>query len=198
MKLRFRVPIRIQRPSPAWADEDLVRECLRGSEEAWAALVEKYKQLVYSIPFKYHAPPQDAADIFQTVWIELYSQLHRLRKPGAVRAWLVQVAAHQCFHWKRERQAEEARHETSPDLETVAAALAPQAIEELEKEQILREAIASLPSRCREMIRLLFFEDPPAPYSEVAARLGLAVGSIGFIRGRCLKRLRRALQDRGF
>lgn len=198
MRLRFRVPISIQQPSATWADEDLVRECLHGNEEAWSALIDKYKQLVYSIPFKYHAPPQDAADIFQAVWIELYGQLHRLRKPGAVRSWLVQVAAHQCFHWKRQRQAQEARHETGSNLEAVPAELAPQAIEELEREQILREAIDSLPLRCREMIRLLFFEDPPVPYSEVARRLGLAVGSIGFIRGRCLKRLQRALQDRGF
>ncbi len=198
MKLRFRVPISIQHPSAAWADEDLVRECLGGNEDAWSALVDKYKQLVYSIPFKYHASPEDAADIFQAVWIELYAQLHRLRKPGAVRSWLIQVAAHQCFHWKRGRQAEEARHEADSDLEAVPAALVPQAVEELEKEQILREAVAGLPSRCREMIRLLFFEDPPVPYSEVAARLGLAVGSIGFIRARCLKRLRQALKDRGF
>ena len=40
------------------------------------------------------------------------------------------------------------------------------------------------------MITLLFFEHPPQPYNEVAEKLGLARGSIGFIRGRCLKRLK--------
>ena len=45
----------------------------------------------------------------------------------------------------------------------------------------------------------LFFSEPPLPYAEVAKRrLGLATGSIGFIRGRCLKKLQRALQDSGF
>ena len=48
------------------------------------------------------------------------------------------------------------------------------------------------------MIRLLFFVDPPLPYREVAQRLGLATGSIGFIRGRCLQRLQKALQAMGF
>ena len=48
------------------------------------------------------------------------------------------------------------------------------------------------------MIRLLFYEEPPVPYRDLAERLGLATGSIGFIRGRCLKRLQRALEKAGF
>jgi hypothetical protein len=48
------------------------------------------------------------------------------------------------------------------------------------------------------MIRLLFYEDPPVPYRDLAQRLGLATGSIGFIRGRCLKSLERALEKAGF
>jgi DNA-directed RNA polymerase specialized sigma24 family protein len=48
------------------------------------------------------------------------------------------------------------------------------------------------------MIDLLFFEQPPLRYAEVASRLGLAPGSIGFIRGRCLKRLKKYLEERGF
>jgi hypothetical protein len=44
----------------------------------------------------------------------------------------------------------------------------------------------------------LFFEQPPMPYDEVARRLRLAKGSIGFIRGRCLKRLKDILETKGF
>ena len=48
------------------------------------------------------------------------------------------------------------------------------------------------------MVRLLFYEQPPLPYNEVARRLGLATGSIGFIRGRCLQKLRAQLKAAGF
>jgi DNA-directed RNA polymerase specialized sigma24 family protein len=47
-------------------------------------------------------------------------------------------------------------------------------------------------------VELLFFETPSRPYSEVAAELGLAVGSIGFTRQKCLERLRRHLEELGF
>jgi DNA-directed RNA polymerase specialized sigma24 family protein len=65
-------------------------------------------------------------------------------------------------------------------------------------EQLLREAVTAMPPRCRDVIQMLFFETPARPYREVAAALGLAGGSIGFIRGRCLTRLRRELLRLGF
>jgi RNA polymerase sigma factor (sigma-70 family) len=68
----------------------------------------------------------------------------------------------------------------------------------IERRQMVREALDELPSRCREMIEFLFLKDPPLPYAEVATRLSLAVGSIGFIRKRCLNKLKSALERLGF
>jgi DNA-directed RNA polymerase specialized sigma24 family protein len=76
--------------------------------------------------------------------------------------------------------------------------LASDVLAEVEREEIVRQTVRALPARCSAMIRLLFFEDPPVPYAEVARRLGLATGSIGFIRGRCLKRLENELRSLGF
>jgi hypothetical protein len=45
---------------------------------------------------------------------------------------------------------------------------------------------------------MLFFENPARPYPEVAASLGIATGSVGFIRRRCLDRLKASLEAAGF
>jgi RNA polymerase sigma factor (sigma-70 family) len=82
--------------------------------------------------------------------------------------------------------------------ETGSSDLPQEMLFEVQREQSLREAIATLPPRCKRMVGMLFFEDPPRPYQEVAKQLNLATGSIGFIRGRCLKKLRRLLEDKGF
>lgn len=190
----------VPRPGPhvTWSDSRLIRACLKGDERAWSALIAKYKNLIYSIPVKYGASPEDAADIFQSVCLELFSELPRLRKTGAFRSWLMTVTAHRAFHWKRKvrRLAED---ELTPLAEeTLGVDPSPDLIEQLEREQILREAVARLPPRCQEMIRLLFFQQPQMSYRDVAERLGLATGSIGFIRGRCLKRLQRTLEELGF
>ena len=89
----------------AWPDRRLVAECLKGNEEAWSVLVEKYKRLIYSIPVKYGFSPDEATDIFQAVCLELLSELPKLRKPEALPKWIIQVTSHKCFHGKREQAA---------------------------------------------------------------------------------------------
>jgi RNA polymerase sigma factor (sigma-70 family) len=176
-----------------------VKECLRGNQQAWAAVVDKYKNLVYSAPLKYHMRPQDAADIFQEVWLDLYAELANLRKPGALGGWLISVAAHKCYQWKRRRLRESEHQAPGEDREPISQDLLfPQWKEAAEQSQILRDTVAQLPDRCQRMVRMLFFQEPPLPYAEVARQLGLAEGSIGFIRGKCLEKLRAGLERRGF
>src|SRR5262249_40927607 len=62
-----------------------------------------------------------------------------------------------------------------------------------EREQALRDAITALPPRSRQLIDMLFFETPPRPYKDIARRLGMPPGSIGFNRGRCREQLRAQL-----
>ncbi|MFB3826838.1 MAG: RNA polymerase sigma factor [Bryobacteraceae bacterium] len=180
------------------SDERLVRECLDGSQEAWGTLIDRYKRLIYSIAVKYHASPDDAADIFQAVCLELFSEMPKLRKAGSLRSWLISVTTHKCYHWKQKQAVTAGTDGTDPEKVAETLAVPPELLEEAEREQILRETVAKLSPRCREMIRLLFYETPALPYAEVARRLGLATGSIGFIRGRCLKRLQQLLEEAGF
>jgi RNA polymerase sigma factor (sigma-70 family) len=185
-------------PTPAWKDEDLVQECLRGNEYAWAAVVDKYKGLVYAAPIKYRMTPQDAADVFQEVWLDLYTELGHLRKPAALGGWLNSVASHKCFQWKRGR-TQVAEQQAGEFTEPVAMEVPfPEWKEHEERQQLLRDTVEQLPERCRRMVQMLFYRDPPVAYAEVARQLGLAEGSIGFIRGRCLDRLRTVLQQQGF
>jgi len=188
------------REREGWDDGRLVQACRDGDQEAWAVLIHRYRRLIFSIPMRYGAQPADAADIFQAVCLELYAELPKLRRVESLRSWLISVTTHQAFHWKQRVRRRTSRESTSADdeAEVVPAPILPDVLEVTEREQTLRDAIDTLPPRCREMIRLLFFSDPPLPYAEVAKRLGLATGSIGFIRGRCLKKLQRALGDAGF
>jgi RNA polymerase sigma factor (sigma-70 family) len=187
-------------PQPEWSDQQLIKACLNGNDQAWSALIDKYKRLIYSIPLKYGATPEDAADIFQFVCLELFAQLPKLRKGEALRGWLTTVTAHQAFHWKKKHRKRMEREQTNVDTEELESDLAapPNLQEDVDREQLVREAMTSLSPRCQEMIRLLFYTEPPLPYREVASRLGLAVGSIGFIRGRCLQRLEKTLRSKGY
>jgi RNA polymerase sigma factor (sigma-70 family) len=186
-------------PAKDWTNARLIERCLDGNEQAWNVLVDRYKNLIYSIPIRYGAPRQDAADIFQAVCLDLFNELARLREAEALQGWLIRVTTHKCYQWKRQQRSESTDWEGA-GLDALAAdgSIPPDVLDELERQQMIRDAIDSLPWRCREMIELLFFEQPPIPYAEVARRLNIATGSIGFIRGRCLKRLKEVLEKRGF
>jgi RNA polymerase sigma factor (sigma-70 family) len=181
-----------------WDDPRLVKECLAGNEEAWSLLIDKYKALIYSIPVKYSLPPQEAADVFQSTCMELLTRLPELREPRALPKWLMQVAHHQCFRLKRQQQRLVSR-DAEPDLpDPGTPAIAENLVQQTQEEQLLREAMGNLTPQCRRLVELLFFEIPPRPYTEVAAELGLALGSIGFTRQKCIERLRRSLDELGF
>jgi RNA polymerase sigma factor (sigma-70 family) len=181
-----------------WDDTSLVKECLSGREEAWSLLIEKYKALIYSIPVKYGLAQQEAADVFQATCIELLARLPELRQPRALPKWLMQVAHHECYRWKRQQQRMISR-DTEPDLpEPETPAIAQTLLQQTQEEQMLRESIRVLTPQCQRLVQLLFFETPSRPYTEIARELGLAVGSIGFTRQKCLERLRRQLGKLGF
>jgi len=187
-----------KKPPGEWTDTRLVKECLAGSEEAWSALVDKYKALIFSIPIKYRMPPQEAADMFQVVCMDLLASLPNLREPKALAAWLMQVTHHQCARWKQRQQRTISRDSDTGIPETEIPAMAESLIRQTQEEQILREAISSLAPQCQKLVAALFFESPARPYAEIAAELGLAVGSIGFTRQKCIERLRKSLQKKGF
>jgi RNA polymerase sigma factor (sigma-70 family) len=177
-------------------DEQLVRDCLQANQDAWIALIRRYRQLVYAVIRSYHLPDADAADIFQAVCLELFNSLPQLRETKALAGWLITVTNRKCFRWKQAKhQPAEA---TALDIESVPDVESSERFARIERQQMLRQAMDELSSRCRRMIELLFLKDPPTPYAELASHLGLAVGSIGFIRKRCLNKLKAALERLGF
>ena len=184
------------------SDERLIGRCLKGDQEAWSALIDKYKNLIYSIPIKL-GMHQDAGDIFQSVCVDLLSELPRLREHRALPKWLMQTCYHKCLHYQRaadrlvELDPEGTDSNAAPPVSS-ADDLPEHMLVQLEQEQILRDAISELPEKCERMVRLLFFEFPPRPYENIAEELGMATGSVGAIRGRCLAYLRRHLEKRGF
>jgi RNA polymerase sigma factor (sigma-70 family) len=183
----------------SWTDERLVAECRKGNQDAWSGLIEKYKNLIFSVPIKFGLPREDASDIFQAVCLDLLSDLPQLREPRALPKWLMQMSFHKCLRWKKQRLV---LFDDPLEIEGASEASSEELPEEVmyqvQREQMLRDAVASLAPRCHRMIAMLFFESPARPYQEVAKELGIATGSIGFIRGRCLRMLRQRLQKVGF
>src|SRR5689334_13009596 len=131
-------------------DARLVAACLEGDQQAWETLIDKYKRLIYSIPFKYGADAEDAADVFQSVCIEVFNSLGQLKNTDSLRSWLITVAVRQSYRWKKKQ----ANHIELDAMESDIAeeiATVPETMMQVQQEQIVREVVEKLPPRCAEL-----------------------------------------------
>lgn len=182
------------------ADDDLIAWCREGRQDAWSTLVRRYQRLVYTVPRRAGLPDEASADVFQTTFSRLFESLHRIDDASRVRAWLVTTARRETL-----RVLEQSGRTVSGDvpsaddgpslLESLAdPGPTPDALlSGLEEHDRLRRAVDRLDPRSRQFVELLFLQDEALPYSEIAARLGIAEGSIGPTRARVLAKLRALL-----
>ncbi len=190
----------------ALSDVDLLARCRDGSDAAWNTLVRRYQRLIYTVPRRAGLSAEQSADVFQATFTRLFEHIDRIEDGSRVRAWLVTTAKRESL-----RLLDEARRTVDLAAERGGygdgdgpegdvfdrfahpSPLTEDLLSDLQQQDRLRRALALLDDRARQFLELLFLQDEPLPYSEIAARLGIAEGSIGPTRARCLDKLRAAL-----
>jgi len=178
--------------SPPVSASFLVSRAKMGDKEAWDALVERYASLIWSICRRYRLNEADAEDVGQCVWLQLVEHVGTIRDPAALPGWLVTTTRRECARVLRSAHRAQPG-DYVPDFEHIAEQVSRTAEEEIlaaERHAALHEALADLPPAWRRLMAMLA-ADPPVPYAEISRRLGIAVGSIGPTRARCLDRIRR-------
>lgn len=171
---------------------DLVTRARKGDQQAWNAIVERYASLIWSICRHHRLSDADAQDVGQSVWLQLVSHLDAVRDPAALPGWLATTTRREC---RRVVGAERGPHtsgylldaESMPDEKTRTAE---QELLTAERHAALLEAFTCLGPSCQRLMAMLL-QDPPVPYAEISATLGIPVSSIGPTRGRCLDKMRR-------
>lgn len=186
------------------SDDDLIQRCRAGEAAAWSTLVRRYQRLIYTVPRRAGLDDGAAADVFQTCFQRLFEHLDRLDDASRVRAWLVTTAKRETLRLLERAQRVPLVHggagaQEDGDDDPLAQVPDPAPLQDaqlvaLQEHDRLRQAVDRLDPRARQFIELLFLQDEPLPYSEIAARLGIPEGSIGPTRARCLAKLRKLLE----
>ncbi len=170
----------------------LVTRSRNGDKQAWNELFERYAPLIWTICRRHRLRQVDADDVEQTVWLQLVGQLAAVRDPAALPGWIATTTRRECCRVLRTAQLQLASGH-GPDIAEIADTGSGTVESELlrtERSAALREALTQLPPVSRRLIAMLI-QDPPVPYAEISAKLGIPVGSIGPHRARCLEKLRR-------
>jgi RNA polymerase sigma factor (sigma-70 family) len=185
-------------------DAELIARCRDGQQGAWATLVRRYQRLLYTVALRAGLAEDHAAEVFQASFVRLYEHLHKLREPEHLRAWLVTTTKREVL-LLRERlsrhvhlQGEDGEAsdagafiEQMPDGDPLPEAR----LSELQQWHRVRLAVEKLDARSQRWVELLFLQEEPLPYNEVAVLMQVPIGSIGPTRARVLAKLRTLMES---
>ncbi|MDX3248689.1 sigma-70 family RNA polymerase sigma factor [Streptomyces sp. ME18-1-4] len=181
----------------------LVQSAVDGDTAAWKALVDGLSPLVWSVVRAHRLSDADGHEVYQTVWFRFAQHLGRIREPHKAGSWLASTARNECLKvikgLRRLTPTDDPQllDRASEDLTPEQSVLnSEEAAAQSERVRFLWQEFEALGERCRQLLGVLIASPPPS-YQEVSAALGIAVGSIGPMRQRCLRRLRARLDARG-
>ena len=169
---------------------DLLTQAKTGDQAAFAALVRRHQNMVFSVALHMLRSRPAAEDLAQEVFLELYRSLAKLESDAHVVSWLRRVASHRCIDEIRRRNHR-------PEFPTDALpdpGHAPQTREVFVAEK-LQALVADLPARAR-MVVVLRFQEEMDP-TEIAQTLDMPVNTVKSHLRRSLAALRERLMGRG-
>jgi len=181
-------------------DAELVRSCRAGSQAAWDELVDRYQRLIYSIPRRAGLSEEQAADVFQEVFLTLLQKIDEIEQPDRIRSWIVTTAKFKTWATVRGEKgfySPETEEEMESEMANLrdASPLADDVLIELEEQHLIRTALLELEERCQKIISMIYLRDPAASYQQVAEAINVGETSISPMRSRCLKKLEKILSS---
>ncbi|NOZ63815.1 MAG: sigma-70 family RNA polymerase sigma factor [Caldiserica bacterium] len=183
-------------------DDALIKAFMNDENNAFDKLVLKYKDRVFNLCFRILGDYEEADDCAQDAFVKVYRALHRFRFEAAFSTYLYRVAVNTC---KNKLKSKEYRHSkkmlrlSNPKEERLHAieirdeSLSPLTqLERKEKEEIIQEAISSLPAEQRNLIVLRDIEG--LSYEEIVRVTGYKLGTVKSKIARARQKLRDKLK----
>jgi RNA polymerase sigma factor (sigma-70 family) len=169
----------------------------QGDRPAFDALVEVMTPLLWRTVRGAGLDQVAAEDVVQTVWLTLLRSADTIRDPQSVVGWLLTAARREAWRVSKRSRTDSERSagvfgvdaEEALDLPDQREPGPEERVVLDERQRRLWQHVQSLPVRCRQLIGVVAGADRP-DYAHLATALGMAVGSIGPTRGRCLAKLR--------
>ncbi len=187
----FSVPSSVAKPTLSVDGQHIVA-ARREHPGAFEALVRTHERPLYNFCLRMLGQADDAADVTQETFVQLYSNLARLDEYEPLAPWLFRVARNRCIDVIRRRRTipleDDAEYEPLDD-EPLPDVL----VERADIQRVLGEAIASLPTQYAEIVALRYAAE--RSFAEIGAILDLEEGAarVRFHRAKAL--LRRRLRD---
>ncbi|GHV11791.1 RNA polymerase sigma factor [Clostridia bacterium] len=186
-------------------DEELISLVLSGDSGAFEPLMRRYEKMVFSLAMSKLRHRENAEDISQEVFLRAYRMLASFHRESSFSTWLYRITDNIIIdHYRKYKNSEKktaslsysAGEDAKAALDIPDGADGPEETA-VRKERIeaVRAAIQNLPDEYREVIVLREMQD--YSYDDIAATLGLEIGTVKSRISRAKEKIKKMLSDFG-
>jgi RNA polymerase sigma-70 factor, ECF subfamily len=179
----------------------IINKLKQGNEQAFKELVENYRNMVINTCFGLLHNMEDAEDVAQDVFIEVFRSVENFRADSKISTWLYRIAVNRSLNFIRDNKKRkwfqsfddlvESKKEILNQLNHQNAGDPESELENSQRALLLHEAIDSLPKNQRVTFTLNKYED--LTYKEIAELMKLSVSSVESLIHRAKKNLQKKL-----
>jgi RNA polymerase sigma factor (sigma-70 family) len=165
-------------------DSKLIRAALRGKQEAFQRLMDKYRDAIYHLLRRMISSSDEIDDLTQETFIKAFASLKSFNEDYAFSTWLYKIATNNCIDYIRKKKLQ--TYSIDKPIESVESDFSfelpdttyepDRDIIQRQRSTLIEEAIASLPEKYRRVIILRHTEEKD--YAEIAKILHLPIGTV--------------------
>lgn len=178
-------------------DRELVERAQAGSQDAFSALVEKYRAKMFNLAYSLTRNREAADDLAQEVFIKAYLALPKFKFQSAFGTWLYRIAVNASKDFlRKEGRVRTVTLEDSPPgtlMQEDDTVKIDEAKETEKQKKLVRHALKSLPEKYQIIITLRDIQG--FPYGEISQILAISPGTVDSRIHRARKMLRKKVQQ---
>ncbi|WP_299892314.1 RNA polymerase sigma factor [uncultured Lacinutrix sp.] len=142
-------------------DQIYITKVLEGDTQAFSVLVDRYKDLIYTLAIRMTKNKEEAEEVSQDTFIKVYKNLSKFKGDSKFSTWIYKVAYNTCLDnlkkQKREHNTVTINEFTEHEVKTLDNALSK--METKERQIAIQNCIQKLPSDDAFILTLYYFEE---------------------------------------
>jgi RNA polymerase sigma factor (sigma-70 family) len=177
-------------------DKELIKLLRDGNEIAWRSFIDEFKDKVFRTALSYIPFPEEAEDLTQEVFVEVFQRLDKFREESGLSTWIYRITVNKAInHLKKNRKYHLARPRDdfliAEPSKTDGIPDASHAFQQKESRKIIHEAILSLPER--QTMVFVLHKIQGRSYREISDILQISLPSVESLMHRAKSALQKKL-----
>lgn len=144
------------------SDEEIIKSILKGDQSAFARLVERYQNYIFTLTLRFTDNREDAEEIAQDVFVKAYRSLADFRGDSKFSTWLFTITRTTCLSFLRKKKLDTQsldNERTGLQLENRESAFLANQVEQKSRHAMLNKAISMLSPDDAQVLNLFYKGD---------------------------------------